>query len=240
VECQLDVLRKCIRLDGLTKKLNSLPKTLEATYDQILQNIDDEYHNDVFKVLQWLAFSACPMTLAEVAEALAVDFTNNQPQFDPDQWMPDPQDILVMCSSMVTTSSYTFTSKNEDEGDANAREEEGQLISGTGKLRLAHFSVKEYLIGKQIQNGPGSQYSFNENVANNLISQTCLAYLLQFDTIGSLKSTTLSCFPLARYAAEFWIHHAQMQSQNSVMPNTVQCLIMSLLQPQSAQFINWV
>src|ERR1700677_4230327 len=77
VACQLDVLRKCIKLDGLTKKLKSLPKTLDETYDRILQNIDDEYHNDAFNVLQWLAFSARPVTLAEVAEALAVNFTNN-------------------------------------------------------------------------------------------------------------------------------------------------------------------
>ena len=115
VACQLDVLRKCIKLDGLTKRLNALPKTLDETYDRILQNIDDEYQNDTFKVLQWLAFSARPVTLAEVAEALAVGFTSGTPQFDPDQRMPDPQDILVMCSSLVTVSSQTFTSAIEDE-----------------------------------------------------------------------------------------------------------------------------
>ena len=242
MECQLDVLRKCIKLDGLTKKLNSLPKTLEATYDRILQNIDDEYHNDAFKVLQWLAFSARPVTLAEVAEALAVDFTNNKPQFDPDQRMPDPQDILVMCSSLVTVSSQTFTSAIEDDWDTDGEKEEGQgqLIIGTQRLQLAHFSVKEYLIGTRIQNGPVSQYSFNGNMANDLICQTCLAYLLQFDQMDSLKPTTLSCFPLACYAAEFWITHVQNQFQDHSVQDDVQDLMMNLLKPQQAQFINWV
>ncbi|KIM71323.1 hypothetical protein PILCRDRAFT_45647, partial [Piloderma croceum F 1598] len=66
VACQLDALRKCIKLDGLTKALKALPKSLDETYEHILQTIDDEHHDDVLKVLQWLAFSARPVTLAEV------------------------------------------------------------------------------------------------------------------------------------------------------------------------------
>ena len=96
--CQLDALRKCVKPSGLTKVLKSLPKTIDETYEQILQNIDDEYQDDAFKVLQWLAFSARPVTPAELAEALAVDFTGDKPKFSPEQRMPNPWDILVMCS----------------------------------------------------------------------------------------------------------------------------------------------
>ena len=103
------MLRKCIKLDGLTKALKSLPPTLDETYERILLSIDNQNYSDVFKVLQWLAFCACPVTLAEIVEALAVGFTNNNPQFDPDQRMPDPEDILVICSSLVTTSSLIST-----------------------------------------------------------------------------------------------------------------------------------
>ena len=41
VECQLDALRRCRTSEGLLKALNSLPKTLDETYERILQGIDE-------------------------------------------------------------------------------------------------------------------------------------------------------------------------------------------------------
>jgi hypothetical protein len=143
-------LQKCIKLDGLTKALKALPKSLDETYEHILQTIDDEHHDDVLKVLQWLAFSARPVTLAEVAEALAMDCTNDHPQFDPDQRMQNPQDILSICSSLVTISSPTVT--------VNGGTETHNLSIKAEELRLAHFSVQEYLTGERIQNGPMVQF----------------------------------------------------------------------------------
>ena len=37
--CQLDALRKCLKLDALRKALNSLPKTLDDTYSRILSDL---------------------------------------------------------------------------------------------------------------------------------------------------------------------------------------------------------
>ena len=54
-------------------------------------------------VLQWLAFSARPMTVDEVAETLSVCL-DEDPRFDPDRRLRDPSDILVICSSLVTVS----------------------------------------------------------------------------------------------------------------------------------------
>ena len=171
------MLRKCIKLDGLTKALKSLPPTLDETYERILLSIDDENRNDAFKVLQWLAFSARPVTLAEMVEALAVDFTNSRPQFDPDQRMPDPEDILVICSSLVTTSNPISAMEDQLKGDISNGEDyhRSTLISGNREVKLAHFSVKEYLTGERIRQGSASHYSFNQKLADTLIAQTCLA-----------------------------------------------------------------
>jgi hypothetical protein len=68
--CQLDVLRNCIKLDKLRKALNSLPKTLNETYNRILLNIEEGYKEEAFRVLQWLVFSARPVTVEEVVEVL--------------------------------------------------------------------------------------------------------------------------------------------------------------------------
>ena len=122
-----------------------MPKTLDETYERILQNIDDEYHGDAFKVLQWLAFSGRPVTPVELVEALAVEFTGDKPEFNPDQRMPNPWDILVMCSSLVTTQNPNLTLGGETEDHASDAGEEalGCFNFQSQRLRLAHASVKE-------------------------------------------------------------------------------------------------
>ena len=218
-----------------------MPRTLEETYERILLNINEEYCSDAIKVLQWLAFSARPVTLVEVAEALAVDFTDTIPRFDPDQRMPDPQDILFICSSLVSTSSQiasiSRTVYATNGGDAD---DQGEFTLETEELRLAHFSVKEYLIGVHIQNSTVSQYGFNGKIANRHIAQTCLAYLFQFDKMDSFQLQPPTYFPLAHYGAEFWMTHCKSQSEDTQIPDTVEQMIVHLFQPQSPQFVNWV
>jgi hypothetical protein len=71
--CQLDVLEKCLKPDALHRALKSLPKTLGNTYARILCDIDEEYSQDAFKILQWLAYSARPLRIEEVTEVIAVN-----------------------------------------------------------------------------------------------------------------------------------------------------------------------
>jgi hypothetical protein len=97
------VLRKCLKVGAIRKTLKSLPKTLDETYDRILCGIDELYRDDTYRVLLWLAFSARPVTLAEVAEALAID-VDNYCVLDADERFGDPCDILALCSSLVTAS----------------------------------------------------------------------------------------------------------------------------------------
>jgi hypothetical protein len=102
---------------------------LDATYDHILQNIDEEYIQDALQILQWLAYSARPLRIEELVEVIAVDIEGN-PRFDPERRLPEPRDILTICSSLVTTMKAT----------------EGPYDKTTAEqVRLAHFSVKEYL-----------------------------------------------------------------------------------------------
>ena len=89
-------------------------------------NIDEEFYEYALRVLQWLAFSACPVKLGEVAESIAVDLAGH-PKFVLERRLREPRNILQICSSLVTVSPR---------GEFDVLE----------TLRLAHFSVKEYLI----------------------------------------------------------------------------------------------
>jgi hypothetical protein len=89
----------------LKRQLKSLPKTLDATYDRILLDIDDEDRDDAKKVLQWLAFSCRPLALEEVTEVLVVNLDDGS--LEEDERLRDPYDILTICSSLVKISSTT-------------------------------------------------------------------------------------------------------------------------------------
>lgn len=137
----MDSLRKCLKLDALRKALNTLPKTLDDTYERILLNLDEEYEDYAFKIFQWLCFSKRSMRINEMVEVLATDSTDDF-SFMPEQRLPDPRDILTICSTLV---SITSTATNGTSAQ-------------TDELRLAHFSVKEYLISDRLKNSSMHRY----------------------------------------------------------------------------------
>ncbi|KAI9871132.1 MAG: hypothetical protein M1830_003282, partial [Pleopsidium flavum] len=135
VVCQLDALPKCLKIDAVRKTLKTLPRTLDETYERILKSIDEDYQAEAFIALQWLAFSARPMRLEEIAEAVSMA-GKEPPVYDPANRLSDPTDVLTICSSLVTLTTR--------KGDRSHEPEE------VNELRLAHFSVKEYLISQRI------------------------------------------------------------------------------------------
>lgn len=183
---------------------------MDGTYDRILCAIDKEYSQDALRILQWLVYSARPLRIDEVVDAIAV-YNDSDLQFDPESRLPDPQDILTICSSLVTLVGV--------------------------EIRLAHFSVKEYLVSKRIQNGPASQYSIRSIPTNLSMAKTCLAYLLQFDKAFYLTFQTVEEFPLARYAARYWTQHARAAREDA---KELHQLIMQLLQSKVDVYAGWV
>ncbi|KAH6704178.1 hypothetical protein BKA61DRAFT_660800 [Leptodontidium sp. MPI-SDFR-AT-0119] len=217
VVCQLDVLRKCLKVDALRRALKTLPKTLNETYDRILRSIDEDYSQDAFRILQWLVYSARPLRMEEMVEVIAID--TEQSQFNPENRLPDPRDLLTICSSLVTTISVTT------KGNDGASNE-------TTELRLAHFSVKEYLISDRIRTGTAFQYDIQSR-GEEEIAQSCLTYLLQFQS-GVLNSENLNTFPLALYAAEHWCRHFR------AMKDSDQATKLGMQLFQGDTFMSWI
>ena len=209
----------------LRKTLATLPKTLNQTYERILLNIDEEYAAYAKRFMKWLAYSARPLQLKELAEIVTVEVAE-EPRVDPLRRLPDPQDVLTICSSLVIVKqsiSVPILQLTEPEDLANTRvaapdnidHEAEDSLDNTAKedgpyhfeVTLAHFSVKEYLISTDIQTGPVKDYSVTEKNASNSIAQTCLAYLLQFNAERTLTYQAIWKFPLALYAAQHWASH---------------------------------
>ncbi len=197
--------------------MKSLPKSLDDTYARILCNIDEDHRQYAVKILQWLTHSVRPITLAEIGEVLAVD-VQEDPRFDVDRRFSQPRDILMICSSLVTTAV-----ENDDIDDANV------------EVKLAHFSVKEYLVSDRIRNGPAKDYSIQESHANASIAETCLAYFLHFVNSGLPAAQFIYAFPLAIYASKNWISHAEVADSEA---STYPMLIMELLIDKKCDSLN--
>ncbi|KAF3185889.1 hypothetical protein TWF788_003937 [Orbilia oligospora] len=103
VACQLDAIENCLEYRSLRKSLISLPKTLDDTYAKILRNIPEEHKEK------------------EAIDAIVVD-TDDDEYFNPKYRMPDSDEILRYCSTLVVAT----------------------------ELQLAHFSVKEYLTSDRL------------------------------------------------------------------------------------------
>jgi ankyrin repeat protein len=222
----MDVLKECQKIGQIRETLESLPETLDETYNRILEAIHKVNVDDAYKVLQWLAFSARPVKLEEVTDALAVDLDKSE--FKPDEWLTGAQGILKICSSLVTVSKTTIS-------DRPYKTEECYVLT------LAHFSVKEYLLSDNIRisRPKVSRFSICKEDADILIAQTCLVYLLQFNNLQYTNWTRADKdYPLARYSAQHWVKHAQSWGRPAAV-KALEGLVLKLLQPAEAHYVNW-
>ena len=107
VRCQLDSLRHCVTVNDLETALDTLPKTLDETYERILRNIPDNQEK-VHQILQFLCFSERPMMLGELAEVVtvAVD-SEGKAHYDSKNRMRDPSDVLTMWQLSLFVSRWS-------------------------------------------------------------------------------------------------------------------------------------
>ncbi|KAL8992084.1 MAG: hypothetical protein Q9169_007385 [Polycauliona sp. 2 TL-2023] len=190
VECQLDALQKCLNLSALREALKTLPPTLYATYEQILCNIN--HPQDAFRAFQWLSYSEQPLGPEELVDVLAID-AENEPRFDADRRLTEQEDILSICSSLITISHEDHSYKPRT------------------IVKLAHFSVKEYLISQDILQGPASGYAIDCQSAQTAIGEDCIMYLI--DTTPETDYSDRNPFPypppLYPYAYRYWDFHVR-------------------------------
>ncbi|KAF7976481.1 hypothetical protein HWV62_6755 [Athelia sp. TMB] len=210
VALQLQELGRCLNLRDLNKQLKTLPSGLEESYKRLLCKSENAY--DLKRFLEFVAFSARPIKLEELVDIVAIDLqSENGPRYDTDTCYMDHGDVLSVCSGFVT------------------------IFEGT--IKLAHVTVKDFLLSENISTSPARYFSINVALAHSSISQTCLAYLVQVGTLDSLCDKTIKDFPLARYAAEYWPFH--LRECKDMVPS-FQALLSQVFLPTSNTYINWM
>ena len=155
VQCQVDHIKALRTAKDIKKALLELPPDLDSTYDDILLRVNQTDKLYLTRALQFVAFSARPMTLAEVAEAIIIE--NDISEVDEDSRLQQPQDLLEIGKSLFV-ASYTE-------------------VYDQRTLELSHYSVKEYLVSERIRKGPASEFALDKKLAEIHIARCCLTYL---------------------------------------------------------------
>lgn len=184
VECQFTSLENCPRSEAhLEDLLNSLPRSLDETYERMLLNIDEVSAEYARRTLTFLCCAKVPLTVAEVIEAMAVEF-GDIPRLNTKRRLHDQDDLHQVCPGLI-------------EVDVNPDAKELSTV------RIAHFSVQEYLESERIRQQRVAMFHVETEKANAEIASLCLAYLLEPEVYNGDRSN----FPLKTYAVRYWHQH---------------------------------
>ena len=166
---------------------------MDETYERVLREIKKPNRDHARRLLQCLVVAIRPLRVDELAEVLAVDFEDGSdiPKLKPSwRWEDQEQALLTSCSSLITIVD----------------------TSGSRVVQFSHFSVKEFLTSARLATPSQdvSHYHVVLNPAHTIMAQSCLSILLQQDNFIKDKSAEKRS-PLAGYAAEYWVRHAQFE-----------------------------
>ena len=160
----------------------------------MLKEIKKPNRDHARRVLQCLVVAIRPLRVEELAEVLAVDFEDPEgvPKLKPSwRWENQEHALLASCSSLIA-------------------------VVGTGASRVvqfSHFSVKEFLTSARLSTSSQdvvSRYHIAPEPAHTILAQACVSVLLQLDDRDE-EVEVRTRTPLARYAAEHWVRHAQFE-----------------------------
>ncbi|KAJ4857382.1 ankyrin repeats (many copies) domain-containing protein [Trichoderma breve] len=188
VRCQFEVLRSLRSSSEILQALLNLPKGLDQTYERILRMIDPKYQEQIISCLQWLAFSYTPLSVEQLAHIFILrpsDMDTNQKimqRLNHSEQLFDSQDVLAYFSGLVLVEF--------------------------GIVRLAHFSVKEYLNSSRVHRDNAVSLGFSEADAHISIAYWCLAYHTYLSTPDSYTIQTR--YPLKSYSTNYWPRHLEM------------------------------
>ncbi|KAH9073507.1 hypothetical protein EDB83DRAFT_78369 [Lactarius deliciosus] len=216
VYCQLDALRQCLP-SSVRRTLNELPESLDETYERIVMGIKKGNRADAHRMLQCLTVAIRPLSVAEFAELLALDFDGTEggiPKLNKDwRWEDHEQAVLSICSSLIVIVSA---------GDSQV-------------VQFSHFSVKEFLLSDRLATSTNdiSQYHIALEDANTVLARACLGVLLR-DPVDQ-NDADADSVSLALYAAEHWVTHAQIENVASRIRDGMECLF----DPEKPFFSAW-
>ncbi|PMD65633.1 uncharacterized protein K444DRAFT_183935 [Hyaloscypha bicolor E] len=209
VACQMDYLCECNNDRDRREALKKLPPDLPSSYERILERVNRSSRENqelVKKTLHWIVYAGGYFGTEKLIQALAV---RDERHFDSNS-MTTEEDILHWCSSLVRRGTIT------------------------GKLELAHFTVKEFLEAINPAQRPlFQQYRLCDD--HTVLAKACLNFILcqEFDGLPLPRNRNDfdqwieeslelgNNYPFFDYACEYWSGHVHKSDWESIENNVM-------------------
>ena len=158
----------------------------------MLKEIKKPNRDHAQRLLQCLVVAIRPLRVEELAEVLAINFNDTEdiPKLNQNwRWEDQERALLTSCSSLITIID----------------------TSGSRVVQFSHFSVKEYLTSERLATPSDvSRYHVTLKTAHTILARACVSVLLQLNDHNKPDDVEKNA-PLAVYAAEYWVRHAQFE-----------------------------
>lgn len=194
-------------------------------YERILLHISGDYRDDAKRVFHFLLYAGRPLDLREVAEVIPI-CPNQDNKWDEDRRLPEPRDLLTICSSLVSVVTTTIRVQNRE--------------IRFDQIRLAHSSVRDYLMSNGISQGTAVEFGVDGPAAHSSLAEISLTYLLYVFEQGNPHQASLDQFPLLRYASQYWMSHVIAAEKGSACSQDTLNNMSRLFDDHNKCYENWI
>ncbi|KAB8256694.1 hypothetical protein BDV32DRAFT_153089 [Aspergillus pseudonomiae] len=161
-DLQLTRLAGCHTDLQIEHALRTIPETLEETYREVLDKVEEKDINIAREILLLLCLAPVPLDIRTIADAVS---------------LRSPDLIAKICTTALV------------------------IVSTDSAIRLAHFSVKEYLVVSE----SSDQYRFSETKGHHELAIKTINLLLSQNE--TLTAEVAMSQPFLVYAAKHWGTH---------------------------------
>ena len=182
---RLESLRHCGPYE-ICEALKTPPISLDETYEHVLQRIPKEKQKNACRLFHCLMAAIRPLSVEEVGQLFSIDFDAGFSLKG--TWKLENPDFFVLSTSTLITII-----KNK----------------GSKIVQFSHPSVEQFLTSDRLRTSEIYDIRFFHTTlvqAHATLAQACLSVLLTLDE--NMDKTLVENFPLASYAARYWVKHS--------------------------------
>ncbi|KAJ6539678.1 ankyrin repeat-containing domain protein [Mycena capillaripes] len=219
--CLLDELSRQKLDPDLHTILANLPGDLFGVYSRFLEPIHPKDFIHVARVLRWLLHAFRPMTLWELEDALAFDFSDPEKfVFDPTKRNEQADRVCELLQGFVIIGELSAEDGSTDnDSDEWSAEDDENYHSPV--VTLAHSSVADYLVSDEFYER--HNHDLESPPSDTFLAQTCIGYLLHLANVQAHASD----YPLSAYAKQYWTDHFLYCDDRAVLVTSTMHLLKS-------------
>ncbi len=235
MKLQLKELEKIFYMNEAEIKvaLESLPEKLSDSYRQLLEDIGSRQKPDqvvaISRILARLTFSSQPMTLPQLIDVAQIT-TEAESKMAENNRLAKAPDIFRRMLQKRCRDLIAFEHSAEGDGHKTLNEE----------VKLAHLSVRDYLVSSLIkqEDSTAQRFSLAEGNGGRVLAELCVACMLHFDNRETFGPDSIEQHPFPPYSGQYLGLHAKAANEVAER-GRLDDLLFELFHQNETAFVNW-